>query len=308
VTLLLYTAGSDRTIWLDALKHSFPEARIDDWPSARADETDYALVWKPPADLLRALRRAKAIFNLGAGVDAVPDAAVLAREVRLVRLEDAGMAEQMAEYVVHAVLHCYREFDAYVEQQRRGEWLPRPRLAKSDFVVGILGLGVLGRAVAAALAPFKFPLRGWSRTPKRLAGVETSHGLAALDSFLSGVRLLVCLLPSTSQTRGLLDRARLSRLPRGAYLVNVSRGALVVDDDLLALLEDEHLAGAMLDVFHDEPLPATHRFWHHPRVTLTPHVSAVTLIEESVAQIAAKIRRLEAGLPIGGIVRHEHGY
>jgi glyoxylate/hydroxypyruvate reductase len=308
VTLLLYTAGSDRAIWLDALKASFPEARIADWPSARVDEADYALVWRPPIELMRALHRAKAIFNLGAGVDAVPDAAELARETRLVRLEDAGMAEQMAEYVVHAVLHRYREIDAYAEQQRRGEWLPRPRLAKSDFVVGILGLGVLGKAVGAALAPFGFPLRGWSRTPKELAGVDTSHGPAALDSFLSGVRLLVCLLPLTHSTRGLLDRARLSRLPRGAYLVNVSRGPLVVDDDLLSLLDDGHLAGAMLDVFDDEPLPATHRFWHHPRVTLTPHVSAVTIVEESIAQIAGKIRRLEAGLPIGGIIRHDHGY
>jgi glyoxylate/hydroxypyruvate reductase A len=308
VTLLLYTAGSDRAMWLDALKRSFPEARIDDWPSARAGEADYALVWKPPLELLRALHHVKAIFNLGAGVDAVPDASALAREIPLVRLEDAGMAEQMGEYVVHAVLHRYREFDAYREQQRRREWRQRPRLAKSEFVIGILGLGVLGKAVAAALAPFGFPLRGWSRTPKQVAGVETSHGLAALDSFLSGVRLLVCLLPSTSQTRGLLHRARLSQLPRGAYLVNVSRGDLIVDHDLLSLLDDDHLAGAMLDVFHDEPLPAVHRFWHHPRVTLTPHVSAVTLIEESIAQVAAKIRRFEAGLPIGGIVHHEHGY
>jgi glyoxylate/hydroxypyruvate reductase A len=308
VTLLLYTAGGDRAMWLDALTRSFPEARIDDWPSARADEADYALVWKPPIELLRALRRVKAIFNLGAGVDAVPDASTLARDVPLVRLENAGMSEQMAEYVVHAVLHRYREFDAYREQQQRGKWRQRPRLRKSEFVVGILGLGVLGSAVAAALTPFGFPLRGWSRTPKRLASVETSHGLASLDSFLSGVRLAVCLLPLTRETRGLLDRARLSRLPRDAYLVNVSRGAVVVDDDLLALLDDGRLAGAMLDVFHDEPLPALHRFWHHPRVTLTPHISAVTLIEASVAQIAGKIRRLEAGLPISGIVHHENGY
>jgi glyoxylate/hydroxypyruvate reductase A len=306
--LLFYTSGTNAESWLEALRRVLPEARIDGWPSALAGEADYALVWKPPVKLLRALGQVKAIFNLGAGVDSIPDLSALPREVRLVRLEDAGMAEQMAEYVCHAVLHRYREFDAYVEQQRLSEWRQRPRLPKSEFTVGILGLGVLGTAVATALAPFGFPLRAWSRTHKLLSGVATSTGMSELEDFLAGVRLLVCLLPLTSQTQGLLDRERLSRLPQGAYVVNVSRGGLVIDEDLLALLDNDQLAGATLDVFRDEPLPPEHRFWHHPRVTLTPHVSAVTLIEESVAQIAAKIRCLEAGLPITGVVGPEHGY
>ena len=306
--ILFYTAGENAAAWLEALRRTFPDVRIDGWPSTFAGEADYALVWKPPVELLRSLGRVTAIFNLGAGVDSVPDLSALPRDARLVRLEDAGMAEQMAEYVCHAVLHRYREFDAYAEQQRIAEWRQRPRLSKSEFTVGILGLGVLGTAVATALAPFGFPLRAWSRTHKLSAGVATSTGFSELDDFLAGVRVLVCLLPLTGQTQGLLDRARLLRLPRGAYLVNVSRGALVVDDDLLALLDNDQLAGATLDVFSDEPLPQEHRFWHHPRVTLTPHVSAVTLVEESVAQIAAKIRRLEAGLPITGVVGREHGY
>ncbi len=305
---LFYTAGGNAEAWLEALGREFPDASIDGWPSALAGEADYALVWKPPMELLRALWRVKAIFNLGAGVDSMPDLSALPRNIRLVRLEDAGMAEQMAEYVCHAVLHRYREFDAYAAQQQIAEWRQRPRLAKREFTVGILGLGVLGTAVARALAPFGFPLRAWSRTHKLLLGVATSTGMSELDDFLAGVRLLICLLPLTSQTQGLLDRARLSRLPRGAYLVNVSRGGLVIDDDVLALLDKDQLAGATLDVFRDEPLPPEHRFWHHPRVTLTPHVSAVTLVEESVAQIAAKIRCLEAGLPITGVVGRERGY
>ncbi len=306
--LLFYTEGSNAESWLEALRREFVDARIDGWPSALAGDADYALVWKPPVELLRALGKVKAIFNLGAGVDSMPDVSVLPRDVPLVRLEDAGMAEQMAEYVCHAVLHRYREFDAYAEQQQMAEWRQRPRLPKSGFRVGILGLGVLGTAVATALAPFGFPLRAWSRTHKSLPGVATSTGMAELDGFLAGVRLLVCLLPLTNQTQGLLDGERLSRLPRGAYLVNVSRGGLVVDDELLALLDSDQLAGATLDVFRDEPLPPEHRFWHHPRVALTPHVSAVTLVEESVAQIAAKIRCLEAGLPITGVVGRERGY
>ena len=171
-----------------------------------------------------------------------------------------------------------------------------------------MGLGVLGRAVATALMPFGFPLRGWSRRPRPLRGVAGFAGLAELDSFLGATRVLVCLLPLTRDTRGLLDHATLSQLPRGAGVVNVSRGGLIVDDDLLALLDAGHLAAAMLDVFAEEPLPPTHRFWHHPQVALTPHVAAITRVDESVAQIAAKIRRLEAGLPITGIVARDDGY
>jgi glyoxylate/hydroxypyruvate reductase A len=266
------------------------------------------LLWKPPPGLVEQLRGVKAIFNLGAGVDSIADLAVLPRSVPLVRLDDAGMAEQMVEYVIHAVLRRYREFDAYAGQQGKGLWQPRPRRPKSDFTVGILGAGVLGAAVAGALATLHFPVRTWSRRHSAIAGVTSFAGMSDLDTFLSATRLLVCLLPLTRETEGLLDRVRLSRLPRGADLVNVARGALAVDADLLDLLDAGHLASATLDVFRDEPLPREHRFWHHPRVVLTPHVSAVTLVEESVQQITDKIRRLEAGLPISGVVDRGRGY
>jgi glyoxylate/hydroxypyruvate reductase A len=308
LNILFYTAGADGAAWIDALKHALPEARIERWPTANARGADYALVWRPPPDLVRGLKRVKAIFNLGAGVDSMPDLAPLPREVPLVRLDDAGMAEQMVEYVCHAVLRRYRELDAYAEQQREALWRVRPRLPKDEFVVGILGAGVLGAAVADALVSLRFPVRAWSRTRKAIPQVASFSSLSELDEFLSATRVLVCMLPLTLETQGLLDRARLSRLPRGAYVVNVARGALVVDTDLLALIDDGHLAGATLDVFRDEPLPREQRFWHHPKVVLTPHVSAMTLVEESVAQIAAKVRRLEAGLPIGVVVDRQRGY
>ena len=164
----------------------------------------------------------------------------------------------------------------------------RPRLPKSQFGVGILGFGVLGQAVAAALAPFAFLIRGWSAARKEVPGVESFAGLSELRAFLASSRVLVCLLPSTRETRDLLDKANLAHLPRGAHLVNVARGDIVVDEDLVALLDEGHLAGATLDVFREEPLPSTHPFWHHPKIALTPHTSAVTVIGDSVAQIAAK--------------------
>lgn len=308
MNIVLYTAGDNGGAWAEALSRALPEAQIDGWPGAAAADADYALVWKPPTELLGALRRPKAVFNLGAGVDGIADCPGLPSGVPLVRLENAGMAEQMAEYACHAVLRRYREFDAYAEQQREAVWRSRRRIDKRAFGVGILGLGVLGRAVASALAPFGFPLSGWSRAQKSLPGVTAYAGAGELDAFLGKVQVLVCLLPLTRETRGLLDRRFLSRLPRGAYLVNVARGPILIEEDLLALLDSGHLGGAMLDVFHDEPLPATHRFWHHPRVTVTPHVSAATLIDDSVAQIAEKIRRFEAGLPVSGMVASDRGY
>ena len=309
--LLFYTAASNSAAWLDALSRAMPRASIGTWPEGAAgatDGADYALVWKPPPELLAKLGSAKAIFNLGAGVDNLDPIPRSLQAVPLIRLEDAGMAEQMAEYVVHAVLRRYREFDAYAESQRDALWQPRDRVDKSGFRIGMLGMGVLGAAVAAALAPFGFPVDGWSRSRKQISDVRSFAGTAELGEFLGRCRVLVCLLPLTAETRGMLNRAMLSQLSHGAYVVNVSRGALLVDEDLLALIESGAIDGATLDVFQEEPLPPSHAFWHHPRITVTPHVSAVTRIEESVAQIAAKIRRFEAGLPVSGVVDRARFY
>lgn len=314
MNLLFCSAASNGVEWLAALTRALPAARVHacshlpDEVKPLPQGIDYALLWKPPSRLLQDLGSVKAIFNLGAGIDSLAGSDALPPGVPVVRVEDAGMAEQMSEYVVHAVLRQYREFDAYAEAQRARLWRPLARRDKRAFGVGILGIGVLGTAVAAALQPFGFPLSGWSRTRKSVAGVDSYAGSAELNIFLARCQVLVCLLPLTRETRGMLDRRALSQLPVGAHVVNVARGALIVDDDLLALLDQGRLGGATLDVFHDEPLPAAHRFWHHPRITITPHVSAVTLVEESVAQIAAKITRLEAGLPITGIVDRERDF
>jgi glyoxylate/hydroxypyruvate reductase A len=277
------------------------------WPDVRGDP-DYALVWRPPAELFARARRAKAIFNLGAGVDALLAIPTLPRDVPVFRLTDAGMAEQMAEYVTYAVLRAYRELDTYATQQRESRWQPRPRLAKSEFGVGLMGLGVLGHAIAVALLPFGFPLASWSRTRKSVDGVRSFVGGDELPQFLATARVLVCTLPSTPETAGRLDRKTLMQLPRGSHIVNIARGELLVDADLLSLLDTGHLAGATLDVFRDEPLPSGHAFWHHPRVTVTPHVSAATLIPESVAQVAEGIRRLERGEAVRGVVDRDRGY
>jgi glyoxylate/hydroxypyruvate reductase A len=294
--------------WHAAFARALPEAQWRAWAPGLQWQADYAAFWHPPRELLQGQTRLKAAFNLGAGVDAAIRTLTLPPDVPLVRLEDAGMGQQMEEYVGWAVTRHFRRFDVYAQQQARGEWrIHRPR-AHRDFAVGVMGLGVLGARVARSLLRLGFPVLGWSATRRDVEGVRTFAGAAERDAFLAASHALVCLLPLTPATAGLLNGATLAKLPQGAYLVNVARGGLVVDDDLLALLDSGHLAGATLDVFHEEPLPPTHRFWSHPQVFLTPHCSAITLIEDSVAQVAGKIRRLERGEPITGVVDRQRGY
>lgn len=295
--------------WLAALRAAFPGAVVEPW-QAGAPPADYALVWAPPQQLLDEQTRLKALFNVAAGVDALLKLKLPAG-VPVFRLEDAGMAVQMAEYVCQAVIRVFRELEAVEADTRAGRWQQRKPRARGEFSVGVMGLGVLGQRVLAALAAFDFPLRGWSRTVHSIAGVDTFAGPAQFDAFLADCQVLVNLLPLTPETENILNRQSLMRLPVGAYLVNVARGRHLVEEDLLAALDCGHLSGALLDVFRQEPLPAGHPFWRHPRITLTPHTSARTLRRESLDQIIAKIGALEAGTPpdsLGGRLRVEVGY
>lgn len=295
--------------WLEGLRATLPEANVSLWQAGVASElADYAIVWAPPQAFIDAQPRVKALFNIGAGVDALlrlnlPDG------LKLVRLDDAGMSVQMAEYVCHAVIRHFREFDRYQEAQADREWAFRKPRQRSDFSIGVMGLGVLGARVAQALQAFEFPVNGWSRSPKTLAGVQTFHGQGqGLKAFLAASQVLVNLLPLTTDTRDILNRQTLTRLRPGGYLINVARGAHLVEQDLLDLLDSGHLAGATLDVFRTEPLPEGHPFWVHPRIAVTPHTSARTLRDESIAQIARKIRALERGESIAGVVDRTRGY
>jgi glyoxylate/hydroxypyruvate reductase A len=296
--------GGDEHRWRAAMAEALPEARFEH----DGDDVDYLVAWRPGPDLFERLRVRKAIFNLGAGVDAMLSVATLPAGVHVYRLVDAGMAEQMCEYAVATVLRAFRDLDAYASAQSRTQWAPRERRDKRTFGVTVLGLGVLGRAVVDALTPFGFPLAGYARTPCVIPGVEVHAGRDGLRACLAGAMVCICLLPSTAGTRDFFDAERLSWLPHGAHLVNLARGDLVVDRDLIAALDRGHLAGATLDVFREEPLPASHAFWHHPKVTITPHVAAVTRIDESVRQVAAGIRRIEAGDEPPGRVDRAHGY
>ncbi len=292
--------------WQAGLQGALPGAQIDIWTPG-APLADHAVVWAPPQVFIDEQTQLKALFNIGAGVDALLQLR-LPPQLQVVRLDDAGMSVQMAEYVCHAVIRHFREFDGYEADSRQGRWGYRKPRSRADFAVGVMGLGVLGERVAKALTTFDFPVHGWSRTPRTIEGVVCHHGEDRLDTFLSQCRVLVNLLPLTSQTTDILNRRTLGRLKPGGYVINVARGAHLVDDDLIALIDSGHLAGATLDVFRTEPLPPEHPFWRHPAITVTPHTSARTLREESIAQIAGKIARLERGEPVAGLVDPARGY
>ena len=295
--------------WLEGLRAALPGAQVELWAPG-ASPADYAVVWAPPQQFLDEQTKLKGIFNIGAGVDALM-ALSLPAGVPVVRLDDAGMSVQMAEYVCHAVIRHFREFDAYEADVADGKWSYRKPRARMDFPVGVMGLGVLGERVALALKQFDFPVLGWSRSAKSIDGVQCFSGDDGFKKFLAGTRILVCLLPLTPETENILNHSNLSKLLPGAYVINVARGGHVVDDDLMALLDSAHLAGATLDVFRQEPLPAAHPFWKHPQVTVTPHTSARTLRTESIAQIAGKIQALHGGAAIAsiaGVVDMENGY
>ncbi|MGZ5271169.1 MAG: 2-hydroxyacid dehydrogenase [Ramlibacter sp.] len=304
--ILFHAIGTKPGPWVDGLRAALPDADVDAWAPGAAP-ADYAVVWAPPQQLLDEQPHLKAIFNIGAGVDALLPLRMPAQTL-LVRLDDAGMSVQMAEYVCQAVIRHVRELDVYERATREGQWSFRKPLAREDFPVGVMGLGVLGTRVAQALRQFEFPVRGWSRSPKQLDGVRCFAGDGELDAFLAACRVLVCLLPLTPQTDGILNRRTLGRLQRGGYLVNVARGGHLVEDDLLALLDEGQLAGATLDVLRQEPPPPEHPFWRHPKITLTPHTSARTDRDASIAQIAGKIRALRRGEPVAGVVDRARGY
>ena len=247
------------------------------------------------------------IFSVGAGIDHLKNDPELPA-LPVVRMVEPGLTAGMTEYVVWAVLHHHRFMLDYAEQQRERRWEELNQIAARRRRVGILGLGHLGQDAAEKLALFGFPISGWSRGPKQVPGVTCHHGAEGLKAFLAETDILVALLPWTEETDGILNAETLGRLPKGAALINVGRGGLQVEEDIVAALDSGQLSGATLDVFREEPLPADSPFYGHPRVVMTPHIASMTIPETAVAAVLAQIRRFEAGQELQHTVDFERGY
>lgn len=299
----------DQQLWLDSFAQEYPDLKVvtvdDDYD---ASQVRWVAAWNPPPGLFGHFPHLEAVFALGAGVDAFVRRDDLSDQTPLIRLLDAGMANQMVEYILWATLTVQRDFDLYRDQQQQNRWQEHTARMRHQVRLGILGLGALGQEVAKTLAGYGYPVSGWKRSAIELDGVEVFTGDEGLKQLVRQSDVLISLLPNTPQTQGLLDAELLGQLPKGAALVNVARGVQLVDQALLDLLDKEHLRFAALDVFHQEPLPAEHPFWQHPKVVVTPHMAAATLPEPAVQQVVASLKQLEAGEEPKGLVKKESGY
>lgn len=307
--LVVSTNPATQEKWVEPLQAALPQAEVALWRADQpAQDAEIAVVWSPPAEFFERERKLRVVFNLGAGVDGLLKLPSLPADLPIVRLEDAGMSVQMAEYAIWAITRASRDFDAYVAQQHEGLWQPLPELRRAQWPVGILGTGVMGTKVAQSLAVLDYPVAGWSRSGKVPAGVEGFAGVEQLPAFLARTRVLINTLPLTPDTRDILRRETLQQLLPQAHVINMGRGDHLVEEDLLALLETGHVQRATLDVFRQEPLPADHPFWTHPSVTITPHVAAISLQHETILQVVDKIKRYINGEPLTGVVARERGY
>jgi glyoxylate/hydroxypyruvate reductase A len=297
-TLVFYSQFDDFATWKKALQAQLPTLRVlhsdeSDDPGA----IDFALVWKPPAGFFRDMTRLKLIVNLGAGVDSLVSREDLPADVPITRISDPRMARMMAGYVLFAALRHAREIPYFEQAQKRGEWAYRHPRNPEDIRVAVLGLGELGACAARELQRQDLTVLGWSRGPRQIEGVQCHHGLASLDHVLGQADILVIMLALTPQTRGLLDRDRLLRLPRGAALINVARGALVDQAAMTELLQSGHIGSATLDVFEQEPLPHDDPLWRMPNVLITPHLASVAIPASAARQIAANLVSVVRGEP-----------
>ncbi len=308
MNILIQSTGLDIVPAISAKMQSLkPDWSYHAHPSTT--HCDYAIVWKPPAELFSQQPKLKAVVNYGAGVDAILAMDVVPAHIPIVRLEDAGMAQQMAQYALYGVIHHQRRMQIYRDQQTRAHWqqhedrghIPNP-------TVGVMGLGEMGGHVATKIAEFGYTVVGWSRSPKPMERLETYAGDAELPVFLQRCDVLICLLPLTPATRGILNKTTLAYLRRNSFLISAGRGAHLVDADVLAALDSGQLAGALLDVFHEEPLAKDSPYWSHPKVIVTPHVSATTPLQNACEQIVAKIEAMERGEAISGIVEPAKAY
>ena len=312
--ILLAIIGWDPKGWEQRFRTLAPQHRIWVWPESagEAAEMDYACVWQPPHGLLAGFPNLKAIFSLGAGVDDLLADPQLP-DVPVVRIVDSDLTMRMTEYVAMHVLMCHRRQRLYDAQQRERLWRDHDQPATSEVGVGIMGLGELGASAASLLHRLGFRVAGWSRTKKALPGIDCYAGPAGLESFLRRTEILACLLPATPATRGLLNldlfrRLRYNGALQGAYVINAGRGALQVDRDIIAAIEEGALAGAVLDVFPTEPLPVSSPLWTHPKVTITPHNAAPSQPRAILANILRQIERCELGVPLEHVVDRQTGY
>ncbi len=294
--------------WIPALSKQLPHDRFFTVDAFDPASIDIVLLARPPAGIVGRLSNVKLIQSLFMGVDGLLADPTFPRRKPLSRLIDPGMVAAMVESVVAHVLDYHRHHYAYRNDQAIRKWDRLPQYMTCERTVGLLGLGELGTAAAKSLLSFGFKVAGWKRRPGELAGIEVFSGPAGVGGMLALSNVVVCLLPLTAETRGVLNAAAFAKMPKGSAIINVARGGHVVVPDLLAALDSGQLAHAYLDVFDKEPLPADSPLWSHPGVTVTPHTAALTEPRTAMARVIENIERVRAGRPALSLVDFGAGY
>lgn len=309
VALLFLSTVDSAARWRGELSRLAERLDIRVWPDiGDPAEIDYALVWRPEPGLLASLPRLKLILSLGAGVDHILCDPLLPPGVPIVRLVDPYLTDAMGEYVALQVLRLHRRDLDYQAQQQVALWRELPQKTAGERPVGVLGFGEIGQNAARKLAALGFPVAGWGRRGRAVAGFRVYAGAAGLPDLLAASEILVCLLPLTTETEDILCARNFALLPRGAGLVNAGRGAHLVEADLIPALDSGQLSAAALDVFREEPLPRAHPFWRHPRILVTPHIAGLTNPATAAPIVLDAIRRFEEGRPLLTLVDPARGY
>ena len=295
--------------WVKVLKERVPNLEIEVWPDIKNPaKVEFALLWGDwGADLSR-FPNLRAFLSLGAGVEHILALEHRPAHIPVVRLGDPSLQTGMVEYVLYNVLRFHRRFQQYEEQQKQSLWIEQSQMRPIKRGVGLMGLGSLGTVCAKSLVDLGFDVLGWSRRNKRINKVRVFSGEQGLNQFLSESKIIICLLPLTAKTKYILNEENMKKLPPGSFIINAARGGHLVEDDLLKLLNNGHIAGAALDVFEVEPLPKENLLWSHPKVMVTPHVAALVDLESAAAVISETIFRCRNGLPPKNVVNPMEGY
>ncbi|HEX3675367.1 MAG TPA: glyoxylate/hydroxypyruvate reductase A [Rhizomicrobium sp.] len=310
-TLLLAVPVNWAPLWTTPLSEIAPDLKlaVDTRDAYKPEDIDYVLSFRPAPGFLATLPNLKAVFSLGAGVDGFLADKDYPKNVPLVRFVDHTLSREMAQFVVMHVLIHHRQQRFFDQAQKDAKWRQAiPPRRTEDTRIGILGLGEIGQIAGEHLRDLDFPVSGWSRSRKTVDGIRSYAGASELDAFLASSDILVCLLPLTPDTRGILDKATFAKLPFGAFVINVARGGHLIEPDLIAALDNGHLSGAVLDVFQTEPLPEDSPLWQHPKVTATPHVAAISDPRVAAKYVHDRIVKQQAGEALDNLVDLEKGY
>lgn len=306
MSFLIVSSQRDPKAWVEALKAEAPDLDLEVYPEVKdPSKVEFALSWKHPKGSYKHYPNLKVIASMGAGIDHIIQDPDIPEHIKITRVIDEQLTKDMSVFVLSLVLDHLRNLSFHYCSK---EWQPKKYLRPEEVQVGIMGMGVLGVGVAEKLIRNKFNVTGWSRTNKEILGVTTYYGEDQLQEFLKNSRVLVCLLPLTSETENILNKDLFEYLPEGAYVINVARGPHLVEEDLLEMIEKGHLSGAALDVFKQEPLPKDHPFWKNEKIRISPHIASVTNPETVVPQILDNYRRMKEGKELENVVSREKEY